>query len=99
MEWCGPWIKGRFHLEFATTLKNLGVAEDRNAYIDRSLGHYEEALSHFEQIGNRRYRAIVENNHGYLLSALKRVDEAQFHLENARRLFEELGDSVRRLQS
>jgi len=98
VKFCSQWTKGRFHLEFATTLKNLGIAEDRSAYLDRALGHYAEALSHFEQIGNRRYRAIVENNHGYLLSALKRFDEAQLHLENARRLFEELGDSVRRSQ-
>lgn len=93
-----PWTKGRYHLEFATTLKNLGIAEGRNAYFDKALGHYREALTHFEGLGNRRYTAIVENNHGYLLSALKRFGEAQFHLEHARRLFEELGDSVRRSQ-
>jgi len=93
-----PWTKGRFHLEFATTLKNLGIAEGRNAYFDKALGHYREALRHFEELGNRRYTAIVENNHGYLLSALERFTEAQFHLEHARRLFEELGDSVRRSQ-
>ena len=98
LESCGPWTKGRFHLEFATTLKNLGIAEDRSGYCDQALGHYREALSQFERIGNRRYRAIVENNHGYLLSALKRADDAQLHLENARKLFEELGDSVRRSQ-
>lgn len=93
-----PWTKGRFHLEFATTLKNLGIAEGKSAYFDKALGHYREALKHFETLGNRRYTAIVENNHGYLLSALKRFIEAQLHLEHARRLFEELGDSVRRSQ-
>jgi signal transduction histidine kinase/FixJ family two-component response regulator len=94
----GRWTKGRFHLEFATTLKDLGIAENRSEYFDRALNHYRNALSHFEAIGNRRYTAIVENNHGYLLSTLRRFDEAQKHLEHARRLFEGLGDQVRRAQ-
>lgn len=93
-----PWTKGRFHLESATTLKNLGVAESRNGYFERALAHYREALAHFEQIGNRRYTAIVENNYGYLLLTLKKLNEAQEHLERARELFDEFGDSVRRAQ-
>jgi signal transduction histidine kinase/FixJ family two-component response regulator len=93
-----PWTKGRFHLEFATTLKDLGIAENQSEYFDKALNHYRNAFSHFEGIGNHRYTAIVENNHGYLLSALHRFDEAQLHLERARKLFEELGDQVRRAQ-
>ena len=93
-----PWTMGRFHLEFATTLKDLGIAENRSEYFDGALDHYRDALSHFEGIGNHRYTAIVENNHGYLLSALRRFDEAKHHLKRARRLFEELGDQVRRAQ-
>jgi signal transduction histidine kinase/ActR/RegA family two-component response regulator len=93
-----PWTKGRFHLEFATTLKNIGIAENRNAYFENALSHYGEALLQFEQLGNRRYTAIVENNRGYLLSTLKRFDEAQLHLGRARKLFEEFGDQVRRAQ-
>jgi signal transduction histidine kinase/ActR/RegA family two-component response regulator len=97
-DYLSPWSKGRFHLEFATTLKDLGIADNRSDYFDSALDHYRDAFSHFEGIGNRRYKAIVENNHGYLLSALKRFDEAQLHLERARKLFEELGDQVRRAQ-
>jgi len=98
VESSGAWTKGRFHLEFATTLKNLGIAERRNAYFDRALGHYGEALNYFEVIGNQRYTAVVENNHGHLLSSLKRFDEAQLHLERARNLFDGLGDQARRAQ-
>src|SRR6185295_16461153 len=93
-----PWTLGRFHLEFATTLKDLGIAENRNEYFDRALDHYQSAFLHFEGIGNHRYTAIVENNHGYLLSALRRFDEAQHHLERSGKLFQELGDQVRRAQ-
>jgi len=93
-----PWTRGRFHLEYATTLKDLGIAESRSVYFDRALNHYREALSQFEAIGNRRYTAIVENNHGYLLSTLKRFEDAQLHLGRARQLFEEFGDQIRRAQ-
>jgi signal transduction histidine kinase/ActR/RegA family two-component response regulator len=90
----GPWIQGRLHSEFATTLKELGVAENKNSYFDRALGHYREALMQFERLGNRRYAAAVENNHGYLLLTLKRLDEAQVHLQSARELFDGFGDGV-----
>lgn len=98
INYLSPWTMGRFHLEFATTLKDLGIAENQTEYFDRALDHYRDAFSYFEGIGNQRYTAIVKNNHGYLLSALKRFDEARLHLERARKLFEELGDHVRRAQ-
>ena len=98
IDYLSPWTKGRFHLQFASTLKDLGIAENRSEYFDSALDHYRDAFSHFEGIGNHRYTAIVENNHGFLLSALGRFDEAQRHLARARKLFEELGDQVRRAQ-
>ncbi|HEV7395544.1 MAG TPA: ATP-binding protein [Pyrinomonadaceae bacterium] len=93
-----PWTSGRYHLENATTLKDLGFAENRTTYLDRALNHYGEALSEFESLGNRRYTAIVENNHGYLLGTLRRFEEALTRLGRARKLFEEFGDQVRRAQ-
>ena len=94
----GNWPKGRFHLEFANTLKEVAIAENQKPLFEKALDHYHQALSHFKQVGNHRYTAIVENNHGYLLSFLKRFDEACLHLEKARRLFEMLNDNVRRAQ-
>jgi len=93
-----PWIKGRFHLEFATTLKDLGVGEGHTKYSNRCLTHYREALAAFEALGNSRYVAIVENNLGYLLLTLRRFNEAEIHLLRARSLFQEFGDQVRRAQ-
>jgi tetratricopeptide (TPR) repeat protein len=43
IDWFTPWTKGRYHLEFATTLKNLAIADDRATYFDKALGHYREA--------------------------------------------------------
>ena len=97
-ELTGPWATGRYHLESATTLKNLSVAETPAEYIDRALDHYRNALHEFEAIGNHRYTAIVENNRGYLLLTLKRLDEAETHLVRARKLFDAFADKVRRAQ-
>ena len=88
------WTQGRYHTELANTLTDLGAAENRKAYCDRALGHYEEALLQFEHIGNLRYAAAVENNRGYLLLSLKRFVEAQVHLKRARELFGGFGDGV-----
>jgi len=88
------WTQGRLHSEYATTLKELGIAENRIHYFDRALGHYREAFLQFEKVGNLRFVAAVENNHGYLLLTLKRFDEALLHLQRARKLFDGLNDSV-----
>ena len=88
------WTKGRFRTEMANTLKDFGVAEGQQLYFTRALGHYEAAALRFEQIGNLRYAAAVENNRGYLLLSLGRLDEAKVYLERARSLFGRLGDSV-----
>src|SRR5687767_770146 len=93
-----PWIKGRFHLEHATTLRDLGVAEATEEYYYHSLQHYRQALHEFEDLGNLRYSAIVENNLGYLLLTLRRFDEAQSHLQRASDLFEQFNDQVKRAQ-
>ncbi len=98
VEVVGPWVTGRYHLELATTLKNIGIAETRAALFDLSLGHYQQALYEFEAIGNHRLAAIVENNHGYLLLTLQRLDEAQSHLIRARRLFDSFADKARGAQ-
>ena len=98
VELAGPWATGRYHHELATTLKELAIAETRNEYFDRAIQHYQEALYEFEAIGNHRSAAIVENNHGYLLLTLKRLDEAEAHLVRARKLFDGFGDKVRRAQ-
>jgi CheY-like chemotaxis protein/tetratricopeptide (TPR) repeat protein len=87
-------LKGKFHNELATVLKNLGVAEHREDYIDRALIEYAAASFHFEQAGHSRYCACVENNLGFLFSMVGKFAEAHEHLEHARRLFVNLHDGV-----
>ena len=93
-----PWIKGRFHLEHATTLRDLGVAEANETHYYNSLEHYRQALREFESLGNQRYSAIVENNLGYLLLTLRRFDQAECHLNRASDLFGRFGDQIKRAQ-
>ncbi len=93
-ELTSSWTKGRFRTEMANTLKEFGVADGKKHYFDEALTHYKEASFQFEQVGNLRYAAAVENNRGYLLLSLRRFEESQTHLERARSLFAALRDTI-----
>ncbi len=86
-------LKGRFHVQLATALKNLGVSENREEYIDRALIEYSAASFHFKQAGHTHYRARVESNLGALFLTAAKFSEAYEHLDHARRLFVNLKDS------
>ncbi len=87
-------LKGRFHNELATVLKNLGAAENRTDYIDRALIEFAAASYHFEQAGHDRYQAYVENNLAMLFFKADRFAEAHEHLDRAQALFTTLRDVV-----
>lgn len=87
-------IKGRFHNELATALKDLGLAERRLDYVDRAIEEYATASRHFNRIGHIRYEAAVENNLGFLLVSLGKYAEARGHLERAREIFVSLRDDI-----
>jgi len=85
-------LRGKFHNSYATVLKSLGLAEDREEYIDKALVEFAAASFHFERAGHHRFQARVENNVGYLFASIGRFPEAQEHLDRARRLFVRLQD-------
>ncbi len=85
-------IKGKFHGEYATVLKNFGLARNREDYIDQALIEYSAALFHVEKAGNKRFQAVIENNIGYLFVRLGRFADATNHLDRARSLFKSLKD-------
>ena len=87
-------LRGKFHNEFATVLKNLGIAEHREDYIDRALVEFTAAGYHWEQAGDTRFCAAVENNIGSLLLNIGKVKDAHRHLNRARQLFVSLRDKV-----
>lgn len=91
-------LQGSFHNEFATVLKNLGAAENRQDYIDRALIEYAAAGYHFEDAGHIRYLACVENNLAMLFLKAQRFGDAHRHLDRAELLFTRLKDEVHRAQ-
>jgi tetratricopeptide (TPR) repeat protein len=76
-------LRGKFHNEFATVLKNLGLAERREDYVDRALMQYTAASIDFENLGHERLLAGVENNLGSMFAHLGRFEEAHAHLDRA----------------
>lgn len=86
-------LKGRFHNQLGTVLKNLGQAEGRRDYIDRALVEYAAASFHFGEAGNLRFRAAVENNLGFLFLMNGSYQKAHEHLDRAQRLFAGLKDA------
>jgi CheY-like chemotaxis protein len=86
-------LKGSFHLSHGTVFSRLAAAESREDYLDRALIEYAAASFHFEQAGHTRQYARVENNLGFLFSTIGKFKEAHEHIDRARGLFFNLGDS------
>ena len=86
-------FKGNFHNQLALVLRKLGTLEQREDYTDRAIVEYAAASYHYEQAGNKRYRASVENNLAFLLFTIGNFGEAHKHLDHAQRLFAGLKDS------
>ena len=85
-------LKGKFHSEYATVLKNLGLSENREDYVDQALVEFAAAGVHYEQVGHKRFQAGVENNEGFLFASLGKFAEAHQHLDRARTLYQSLKD-------
>jgi len=91
-------LKGKFHNEFGTVLKNVGLAERREDYIDQSLMQYTAASVELEEAGHQRVLALVENNLGFLFAHLERFEEAHRHLDRALSMANLLNDKGFRAQ-
>lgn len=73
-------LKAKFHNQYATVLKNVGLAGNREDFIDQALVEYSAASFHAEQVGNKRFLVAVENNLGFLFTHLEKFEEAHEHL-------------------
>ncbi|HZE67922.1 MAG TPA: tetratricopeptide repeat protein [Pyrinomonadaceae bacterium] len=85
-------LRGNFHNVCAQVLKELGLEEQREDYIDQALMEYTAASYHFEAAGHARFQGRIENNLGSLFASIGRYDQAHEHLNNARSLFVKLRD-------
>jgi tetratricopeptide (TPR) repeat protein/CheY-like chemotaxis protein len=86
-------LHGTFHNSFGLALRRMADVDNLEAYVDRALVEYTAASFHFEQAGNTRYLARVENNLGFLFHTIGRYHDAHTHLDRARSLFTELRDT------
>jgi len=80
-------LRGSYHIILGDRLANLAELQDRRDYIDRALIEYAAASYHFELAEHRAYLANVETNLGYLYFKINRFDEANEHLNRARRIY------------
>ena len=85
-------LKGKFHNEYAQVLKNIGLAERREDYVDQALIEFSAASFHFQQAGHKRFQGRIENNQGFLFARIGRFEDAHNHLDRARALFVNLKD-------
>ncbi|HXI26407.1 MAG TPA: helix-turn-helix domain-containing protein [Pyrinomonadaceae bacterium] len=85
-------LKGSFHIGFGMLFRRLARPDDPEGYVDRALIEYAAASYHFEQAGNDRALARVENNLGYLYFTIGRYQDAHTHLDRARHIFIRLKD-------
>src|SRR5713226_6893308 len=86
-------LKGSFHIQCGLVFRGLAAPENREDYLDRALIEYAAASFHFEEAGNERALARVEDNLGYLFFTIGRYKDAHKHLDRARHLFLELKDA------
>lgn len=91
-------LKGKFHNEFGMVLKDIGLAERRQDYIDRGLIEFAAASYYFEQANLSRHQACVENNLGFLFGSIHQFAKAHEHLDRAQALFTSLKDRVHNAQ-
>lgn len=87
-----PGTTNSYHIEMATTLGELAIAQASEDYFDEACEHYRQALVTTEAVGDHHRTAVLESNHGYLLLAFNNLDEAEFRLLRARKLFDHFSD-------
>ena len=85
-------IKGCYFTALGNRLENLAASGNGVKYIDRALIEYAAASYHLELSGHRQYLANVETNLGYLYFQINRYNEANEHLDRARRIYKSIKD-------
>lgn len=92
-------IRGTYHNQLGITLRAIGAASKNPArYFQRAISEYRAADEQFKLARHVIFRAHVMNNIGNVLRDLGRFKDAHQYLEQARRLFMRLRDSVRTSQ-
>jgi tetratricopeptide (TPR) repeat protein len=92
-------FKGTYHNQLGITFRAIASASRKYSdYFQRAIAEYHAADEHFKIARNLVYRAHVKNNIANVLRELGQFSEAHECLEQARRLFMQVGDKVRGAQ-
>jgi len=86
-------LKGCYFTALGNRLENLAESGKHRDYTDRALIEYAAASYHLELSGHRQYLANVETNLGFLYFKINRFDEANQHLDRARRIYVSIKDA------
>jgi tetratricopeptide (TPR) repeat protein len=86
-------LKGCYFTALGNRLENLAELASHADYIDRALIEYAAASYHLELSGHRQYLANVETNLGFLYFKINQFDEANEHLDRARRIYVNIKDA------
>ena len=86
-------LKGSYHVNLGTVLRQLWESKRNGDYLDRALIEYAAASYHFERADHKSYLAIVENQLGLIYFNINRCEEAHQHLDRARRIHASLRDA------
>lgn len=85
-------LKGSYHVTLGNRLENLWESGTHPDYLDRALIELAAASYHFEKAEHRCYLANTENNLGFLYFKIHRFEDANKHLDHARRVLVSLKD-------
>ena len=86
-------LKGCYFSALGDRLENLAESRKDADCVDRALIEYAAASYHLELAGHRPYFANVEANLGFLYFKINRFDDANEHLDRARRIYVTLKDT------
>jgi tetratricopeptide (TPR) repeat protein len=86
-------LKGCYFTVLGDRLVNLAELGEHPDYIDRALIEYAAASYYLELSGHRQYLANVETNLGYLFFKINHFNEANEHLNRARRIYVRIKDA------
>ena len=75
----------------ARMYQDLSLAYQETAAMGNAVSYAQKALALYEMQGNREAQGFVQNNLGLLLVKLDQLQDGERHLQNALKIFEELG--------
>jgi tetratricopeptide (TPR) repeat protein len=87
-------LRGKLYFHRALVQRKLAEEENKPEYLNEAVGNYKKASDFYEKAGHHLYRAIVENNLGFLLCSLGKYKESQTRLDRALDFYMRADDKI-----